>query len=165
MPQYNIHWKGYPHNHLPRIRVGSSHSGIIRSPSFVCPTAQQRCQLLSDPSVENAKHQGRSKFDIGRGGLHGFCKRRASRKLRPYFLMAGWHKSRTRNRIHGLLEKKNQPESASTDRKSKTPIRCLGAPGQNSAHISVKSATSNYKSNSKYLEYITKISVCLMKTH
>ena len=31
MPNFNIHWRGYPHRHLPRIRVASSSGTSVRS--------------------------------------------------------------------------------------------------------------------------------------
>ncbi|KAH7417537.1 hypothetical protein BKA64DRAFT_302755 [Cadophora sp. MPI-SDFR-AT-0126] len=44
MPNFNIHWKGYPHHRLPRIRVVSTRRNLVQSRSFSTPGQASRTQ-------------------------------------------------------------------------------------------------------------------------
>lgn len=57
MPQFNIHWKGYPHRHLPRIRVTSPHYGTVRPPRYAHFAALNACQLPYSLDLQRVRQQ------------------------------------------------------------------------------------------------------------
>jgi hypothetical protein len=59
MPQFNIHWKGCPHRHLPRIRVASPHYGTTASRHFARIAALEACQLPYSLALQRARLQQR----------------------------------------------------------------------------------------------------------
>lgn len=57
MPQFNIHWKGYPHRRLPRIRVASPYYGTARNRRHAHRTTEEALQLPFGLALEKARLQ------------------------------------------------------------------------------------------------------------
>jgi hypothetical protein len=88
MPQFNIHWKGCPHRHLPRIRVASPHYGTVCSRHFAHIAALEAGQLPYSLALQRARVQQRIRIRRGkhraRGSLGGIIAlRQTSQRAMP----------------------------------------------------------------------------------
>jgi hypothetical protein len=59
MQQLNIHWKGYPHRHLPRIRVASPHQSGAHSHFRSQPASRDAVRLPFSLELEKCREQQR----------------------------------------------------------------------------------------------------------
>jgi hypothetical protein len=85
MPQFNIHWKGCPHRHLPRIRVASSSYGTVQGRSHAHIAAQDVVKLPLGLALEKSRQQQRIRAcrrmrgSRGSFGLHIASRRTSGR--------------------------------------------------------------------------------------
>ncbi|KAH7363841.1 hypothetical protein BKA65DRAFT_389855 [Rhexocercosporidium sp. MPI-PUGE-AT-0058] len=96
MPNFNIHWKGYPHHRLPRIRVVSARRNSVQSRSL--PTSRQNSRIHS--KIKNEKENKKQPFKIQfrRRRVRGSrasssvvrTRRRASLRARHNIQVFGW---------------------------------------------------------------------------
>jgi len=95
MTYLNIYWKGYPHRHLPRIRLPSCH-GSIRSPTTAATTHLSRKSL--SPTLQKERKKTRFKIRFRRRGSRSArsssstaqARRKVSLKARQNIKVFGW---------------------------------------------------------------------------
>lgn len=130
MPHFNIHWKGCPHRHLPRIRVASPHYGTTASRRFAHIAALEVCQLPYSLAFQRARLQQRIRVrrrkQISRASLESITTpRRISQRARSNIWLSGLKSPR-----FDLLS--NGEESGElgapmfTNRLSTSPLRLSG---------------------------------------
>ena len=98
MRDLNIHWQGYPHYHLPRIRVASSRTASIQSRNTVRVTAYRtlRNPLATASDHEHKPRGSRITFRRGRARSVGKSsavvrsRRRASQRAKHNLQIFGW---------------------------------------------------------------------------
>lgn len=95
MPYINIHWKGHPQHHLPKIRVASTPSVSVRNRSTAA--AQQVAKLPLGPGLEQERKKNRFNFRVrrrrgrsSRTSVVAQAKRRASQRARQNIQVFGW---------------------------------------------------------------------------
>lgn len=95
MPYLNLHWKGYPHRHLPTIRVASTPSVSVRNRSSAAARQVTRAPL--GRVFEQERKRQRFNFRIrrrrgrsSRASVTVQARRRASQRARQNIQVFGW---------------------------------------------------------------------------
>jgi len=113
MPQFNIHWKGYPHRHLPRIRVTSPHYGTVRGPHYAHFAALNACQLPYSLDLQRARQQQDIRIRRKKQNIRGSLRRimassRLSRQIMSDIRLSGLESPReglaSKERVNRELE-------------------------------------------------------------
>ena len=95
MPNLNIHWKGYPHHRLPRIRVVSARRNSVQNRSLSTSGQSSRTHLKSKNEKENKKRHfilqfRRQRMRGSRASSVLRARRRASVRARQNIQVFGW---------------------------------------------------------------------------
>jgi hypothetical protein len=113
MPQFNIHWKGYPHRHLPRIRVTSPHYGTVRGPRYAHFAALNACQLPYSLDLQRARQQQDIRIRRKKQNIRGSLRRimassRSSQQIMSDIRLSGLESPRedlaSKERVNRELE-------------------------------------------------------------
>ncbi|KAK2628339.1 hypothetical protein QTJ16_002985 [Diplocarpon rosae] len=96
MPNFNIHWKGYPHYRLPRIRVVSTCQNSVQSRSLSTSGRSSRTASRAPYQEGNSKQLFRTQFRRRRvrssraASSVARARRRASVRARHHIQVFGW---------------------------------------------------------------------------
>ncbi|KAK6587487.1 hypothetical protein PZA11_000777 [Diplocarpon coronariae] len=125
MPNLNIHWKGYPHYRLPRIRVVSTRRNSIQSRSLSTSGRSSRTVFRIPYQKDNSKKPLRIQFRRRRAPASraasstARARRRASVRARHHIQVFGW------DALGAELASRVTTES--TAPRYLTPHRCSGS--------------------------------------
>jgi len=112
MQNIKIHWKGYPHHRLPRIRVASSPRNSVRTRSQLAAEQVLRAPLGSSIEQERKKHRfnwrlrrrrGRSSRSAGTLAVVR-SRRHAIQRARQHIQVFGWGASQAELANRGTFE-------------------------------------------------------------
>jgi hypothetical protein len=160
MPHLNIHWKGYPHRHLPRIRV-SCHSSV-RSRSIAQVAAEQALQTTLSEALKKKRKKQRMKPSTRRQRARlsralssdARARRCASLRARHKIQAFGWNSSQAELTSKVTTPNTGSNASSKPTSKPRTIIRKSRETPIDSPHGAGASALRPVKQQKTHLENV-----------
>jgi hypothetical protein len=90
MPNFNIHWKGYPHRRLPRIRVASTSGTTVRSRSIPRIVTADSIQLERERKKQRFAFRRRQARQSRSSSSAARARKHASLRARQHIQVFGW---------------------------------------------------------------------------